>query len=60
MTLLKVAGALHRPNDMVVKAVLHLSLSATGICQNPLARSMVQKCLHPPRALNVSEMIGRG
>jgi hypothetical protein len=44
----------------VAKAVLHLSASCIGICQNQDARSMVQKYLHPPNAPRVSDMFGSG
>ena len=65
----KVAGAVAKPKGMtlnlcrpflVLKAVLSLSSSATGICQYPLARSRVLNSLLPASASRQSSILGRG
>ena len=69
IALSKVAGALQSPNGIVLnsyspslveKAVFGLSSSSIGICQNPLAKSIVHKYLQPFRLPSVSCMWGSG
>ena len=65
----KVAGALQRPNGILVysykhpvpirKAVLYISSSAIGTWWYPWAKSRLTKNLAPPRASNASSMRGR-